>query len=233
MKALVILCFVLLSAVELVAAYRLKKNHHSRGQSGHKCLHGVKGICGEPSECTNGKLKRGHCKGSSSIVCCVPLLGRKGHKSLTLPVERPEKEEESESKSVDMNSDYHDRLKKKQLAKCRSKYFQSRRKKCIKRVNKHFQSCEKYMLKPLHLAVEDGTFERDFKALVGMSVDASISKYKFLCKELTGSKCKPLTKDMVVDLFRIRAGKRAGRAGRQRFGATEATGRTGTAGKAS
>jgi len=204
MKVLVILCFALLTAVELVAAYKLKKNHrsHKLGERGHKCLHRIKGICGEPSECTDGELKRGHCKGSSSNVCCVSRLNHKGHKFLSPPLESPEKEDESESKSVDMKSDYHERLKKKQLAKCRSKYFQFRRKKCIKRVNKHFQSCKKYMLKPLHLAVEDGTFERDFKALVGMSVDASISKYKFLCQELTGSKCKPLTKEMVIDLFR-------------------------------
>ena len=202
MKDLVVLAFALLIAVELVTAHRLNTNHHRHkyGRRGHACLHGVKGICGEPSECT-GKLKRGHCK-SSSNVCCVSLFDHSGNKSLAPPVERPEKEEESQSKSVDMNDDYHDRLKEKQLARCRSKYFEYRRKNCVERVNKHFQSCKQYMLKPLHLAVADGTFERDFKTLVGMSVDTSIVKYKFLCKELTGSKCKPLTKDMVVDLFR-------------------------------
>ena len=52
----------------LVRGFRRRR----RGHKGHKCLHGVNGICGDPATCTNGKLARGHCKGGASNICCVP-----------------------------------------------------------------------------------------------------------------------------------------------------------------
>ena len=74
------------ATVQLATAVRLNSVHrHLRtGHKGHKCLHGVKGICGLPSACTGGKLKRGHCKGDSSNVCCVKRSkhGHRGHKCL-------------------------------------------------------------------------------------------------------------------------------------------------------
>ena len=70
----------LATAVSLNSVHR----HLRTGHKGHKCLHGVKGICGLPSACTGGKLKRGHCKGGKENICCVKRSkhGHRGHKCL-------------------------------------------------------------------------------------------------------------------------------------------------------
>ena len=75
-----------MATVQLAMAVRLSSIHrHLRaGRKGRKCLHGVNGVCGLPSACIGGKLKRGHCKGGSSNVCCVKRSkdGHRGHKCL-------------------------------------------------------------------------------------------------------------------------------------------------------
>jgi hypothetical protein len=65
-QILLLICISCYTLAEMVNA----KKHHKYGHAGHKCLHGIKGICGKPSEC-NGELQRGHCKGNSNNVCCM------------------------------------------------------------------------------------------------------------------------------------------------------------------
>lgn len=94
---------------------------------------------------------------------------------------------------------------KKKLKKCKKLFLKYRRKKCRRKAEKaaaRKRRCEKYKLKPLYLAIEDGTFDKDFKALVGMTVEQSIQRYNELCPLLSESPCTPLAYDTIVDLFR-------------------------------
>ena len=198
----------------LVRGFRRRR----RGHKGHKCLHGVNGICGDPATCTNGKLARGHCKGGASNICCVPSknvevkekrrlekdvgeIGGEVHSSTPLPTTS----DKIVTAVPDLEVEGIERDLAKKLKECKSLYFAYRRKRCAKKAKKDAQKrrrCERHKLKPLYVAVKDGTFEEDFKALVGMSVEQSIRKYNFICPKLTKSTCKTLTREMVIDLFR-------------------------------
>ena len=208
-----------------------------RPRYGHKdqpCLHGIKGICGTPSEC-NGELQRGHCKGNSNNVCCISSEKKSGsdymqqstyetehehvspmkendddHKTTTTETtetkndddKKTETQQEIINNEKGVNDDYHNKILKNQLEEeCQDKWFDYRRKRCAKEVKKKFAKCKQYYIKPLHLAIQDGTFEENFKLLVGLSVQESIQKYHQVC-QLLKSACKPLTKTMVTDLFR-------------------------------
>lgn len=217
-----VLILLLLHAVvphSLVRGFRRRR----RGHKGHKCLHGVEGICGNPSTCTNGKLTTGHCKGSALNVCCV------SSSKLEIKEKRRQVKEEGTERDGKVGSStslpthstpYSDKIVAavpksgvdeverdlaKKLEECKTLYFAYRRKRCAKKAKNDAQrrkGCERFKLKPLYLAIKEGTFEEDFKALVGMSVERSVQRYNFICPKLTNSKCKTLTSEMVIDLFR-------------------------------
>ena len=192
-------------ACNVVEAYRTRTGHR-----GHKCMHGIVGICGKPSAC-KGELKTGHCRGDSSNVCCIATAAeepepqvekQKVVRTVAPSQELPKAVQKDEEVEADGNDDYHEGILQGQLQACNELWFAHRRKRCTRKVKRKFKKCKPYYLKPLHLSIKDGTFDRDFKALVGLTVKQSIQKYHSICKLLNGKPCKTLTEAMVVDLFR-------------------------------